>query len=215
MCDNIANMKKLIKALMIESRFSIYLYLLIYNELTLDRLATLMNKSKSTIHHHISELISLDLIEEYVKPGSKTRYYKLKLLRTDEVTEMTYSKESFKDMTQPEKFRHLEEYFNFGDMLARVTQNMFNLVLDQHAFLLSDVKQKKFTAEEALEKSESILLGTYLSSEKYGKEFQEELIQLIKKYYKKEVDNPDQERPRAFVLLGLDLMEILNKKYMT
>ncbi|NHJ49242.1 MAG: winged helix-turn-helix transcriptional regulator [Asgard group archaeon] len=214
MNENVDNLKRLAKTLTIESRVSIYLYLLMYNELTLDKLAKLMNKSKSTIHHHVSELIAIDFIEDYIKPGSKTRYYKLKLLRTDELTEEVYSKESFENLTFQEKVRHLEEYFNIGNMQAKIMQNMFDLVIEQHSSLLLDVKQKEITPEEALEKSNDVLVGTYYSTNENGREFQKELIKLIKKYYTKEIDDPDQVRPRTFLFLGYNLMDILNKKYM-
>ena len=93
-------------------------------------------------------------------------------------------------------------------------QNRINLVYEQHANLLDDVKNKNIDVLDALAESGRIFVASYICSEKYGEEFQEELSQLIKKYYKKEVDKPDQERPRAFQIIGLDTMNILNKRYL-
>lgn len=212
--DKRIDARAIINALNVESRFSIYLYLLIFNELTMDDLCILMNKSKSTIHHHIQELIRSNFIEEYTKPGSKTRYYKLNVLRLDEVTEAVYNQESFDYMTFEEKIDHLEEYFSLGNLLAKINQNMLNLVYEQHANLLAEAKTEKIDVLDALSESKRIFIANYTCSEKYGEEFQEELTQLIKKYYKKEVENPDQERPRKFFMIGLDIMDILKKKYL-
>lgn len=212
--NNNLDAKAIIKALNVESRFSIYLYLLIFNELTLDDLCKLMNKSKSTIHHHIQELIISNFIEEYTKPGSKTKYYKLRLLRTDEITEVVYKPESFEYLSFEDKINLLEEYFSFGNLMAKIMQNMINLIYEQHANLLSEVESKKIDILEALSESNKIFAANYICSEKYGVEFQKELHNLIKKYYKKEVEEPDQKRPRAFMIIGLDTMDILNKKYL-
>lgn len=211
--NNSIDAKAIIKALNIESRFSIYLYLLIFNELTLDDLCKLMNKSKSTIHHHIKELIGSNFLKEYTKSGSKTKYYKLKLLRTDEITEVIYKPDSFDYLSFEEKIDHLEEYFSFGNLMAKIMQNMINLVYEQHANLLSEAKSKRIDVLEALAESNRIFIANYVCSEKYGEEFQDELHQLIRKYYKKEVENPNQRRPRTFLIIGLDTMDILNKKY--
>jgi hypothetical protein len=117
-------------------------------------------------------------------------------------------------LTFEEKIHHLEEYFNFGNLLAKIMQNMINLVYEQHANLLSGAQSKKIDVLDALSESNRIFVANYICSEKYGEEFQEELTQLIKKYYQKEVDTFDQERPRTFLMIGLDIRDILNKRYL-
>ena len=56
--------KNYIKAISNETRFSILLIIVVYREITLDKLSELVNKSKSTVHHHITQLLEFGLIEE-------------------------------------------------------------------------------------------------------------------------------------------------------
>ncbi|MHA1244007.1 MAG: hypothetical protein ACTSP7_05465, partial [Candidatus Heimdallarchaeota archaeon] len=49
----------LISALSNNARISIYFYLQIYKELTLERLQNLLGKSKTSIHYNVQFMISL------------------------------------------------------------------------------------------------------------------------------------------------------------
>ncbi len=72
--------EKILQMLQDQTRFSIFLHLLIYKKLTLKQLAEYLNKSKTTIFHHIRKLEQLKLIKSEAKDEGRkllTKYFSL------------------------------------------------------------------------------------------------------------------------------------------
>ena len=62
-------------------KFEIYGLLLVYPELTLKQLSTLLNKAKSTIHEHLTDLIDAEIVSvvktEKIRSNRERNYYGL------------------------------------------------------------------------------------------------------------------------------------------
>jgi DNA-binding transcriptional ArsR family regulator len=71
----------IITSLKDETRLKIFIYLTVYQKLTLKQLSEILNKGKTTIHHHIRKLEEKAIIkweeEESEKKKLKTRYYSI------------------------------------------------------------------------------------------------------------------------------------------
>ncbi|MFW9779898.1 MAG: winged helix-turn-helix domain-containing protein [Candidatus Heimdallarchaeota archaeon] len=66
-----------------ETRISIYVYLMVYGELTLKQLSEHLHKGKTTIHHHIRKLEESELVgyredKKDARRQLKTRFYSLR-----------------------------------------------------------------------------------------------------------------------------------------
>jgi len=67
--------EKLTESLKGEIRMTIFVYLLIYKELSLSGLSKLLNKPKTSVFHHVKKLVESGLLEKNKKAGMKDVYY--------------------------------------------------------------------------------------------------------------------------------------------
>ncbi len=124
------NEKSVIDILKSKSRFRIFSLLHLYPELSLSELSTKMRKSKSTIHHHLQELIDYDIIEvshkEKVRGSILAKYYSLKpgyiekLAHTDsELDKVTSSTFEFFKTYLDFVLRTIEIYKKFFEVVEK------------------------------------------------------------------------------------------------
>lgn len=203
----------IISALSTESRYSIYLYLSIYNELTLDELSELMNKSKSTIHHHIQELINVDIVNEYTKPGSKTKYYKLKLLNIRPKLVKTFGIEAFKNISKDEQIQMLNEFAEISNANNYIMQYFLELIIENEKRILKKINDEKQKPSEGRKDLVDHFIGALLISEKHRHEFKREMLELLEKYNKIEEKNPNEKKPYLYLMAGANIEDILSRKY--
>ncbi|MHA1212316.1 MAG: winged helix-turn-helix transcriptional regulator, partial [Candidatus Heimdallarchaeota archaeon] len=93
--DRLEPTRKFVKAITNKTRFSILLLITANREATLDQISEFVNKSKSTVHHHIQQLLFSGFIREITKPGSKTRYYQRIDVGINEKMSETFNYEKF------------------------------------------------------------------------------------------------------------------------
>ena len=208
------NSREFIKAISVDSRLSIYLYLTIYKELTLEVFSKLLNKSKSTIHHHIKEMLNAGILEEYTKRGSKTKYYKIGDFRLREEFVNTFKLESFEGKDAKEQIQLLRDFVNISTTHNKIMQALLKLIVTNEELIYQRAVEKKKTPLESREDLVDHFLATYYGSEEDGKQFKIEMIQLIEKYARKQYQNKKAENAFAFLMLGLNIDDILKRKYL-
>ena len=206
-------LKAIMKAFRNETKQMIYSYLLIYKELTLEQLSNLLNKSKSTIHYHMQNLLKAELILEETKPGSKTIYYRLTMFRIDKVAKDLYDKDRILSLpTIPQQKRQFIEHMKHGKSLIYIINSMLNLNHMKYDQLLEDLNEKQISVEDGLEKMNDNLVALYFASEKNARLFQADLRDLVKSYCDKEMENLEVIRPYSFIVYGINSKEVLDRR---
>ncbi|NHJ47718.1 MAG: winged helix-turn-helix transcriptional regulator [Asgard group archaeon] len=199
------------KAIKNETKHTILVYLLIYNELTLDQLSELLKKSKSTIHHHMQQLLDLKLVGEETKPGSKTIFYKIQMYRSDIALDKAYSVENVTSLPLDIQNERLNDLLEHNYAFTLIMQNIIKLNFER----INQIKKDYEETKEPLsvwEKAQDKFMSIYLASPRYADEFKSELKQLVSKYFKMETVYEDDVRPTAFMILGLNVKDILDRK---
>ena len=186
-------------------RFSIFIYLLIKNELTLEDLSILIKKSKSTIHHHLQKFLELDIIEESIKSGSKTRYYKIKNTNFYDKINRAYSKENFKKHDKESQTKLSKDLITFKTHQITLIQ-FFNDFLKRN-FISYDPNE---SGSKNLEKQNDIYTAVHFLNEKDSQAFQKELAQLINKFQEKR-RKEECEKPWGFYIVGANYKNLLKK----
>ncbi|NHK30672.1 MAG: helix-turn-helix transcriptional regulator [Asgard group archaeon] len=203
---------QIMKAVKNQAKQSILVYLLIYSELTLDQLSNLLKKSKSTIHHHMQQLLELKLITEESKPGRKTIYYKIKTFRTDFHMEKTYGFDYVKELPLEIQSVRLNDLLEHNVAFTLLMQNIIKLKFEKINQIKKDMQNNSQTNLSLLERAQDQFSAIYLANPKQAEEFKEDIKQLIRKYYDKEDEHEDLVRPTTFMILGMNVKEVLDRK---
>jgi DNA-binding transcriptional ArsR family regulator len=199
------------KAIKNQTKQTILVYLLIYNELTLDQLSQLLKKSKSTIHHHMKQLLELNLITEESKPGSKTIYYKVGKFRSDVTYKQTYNPDIVASLPVEMQIERLMDLLEHKYAITLLMQNIIKLNLDRIKQMHSDYNETNQTLA-VMEKTQEQFMAIYLATSEYASDFKKEITELISKYYEKGTELKDAVRPTAFMILGMNVKEVLDRK---
>lgn len=203
----------IISALSNDARISIYFYLQIYKELTLEKLQKLLGKSKTAIHYNIQQMLSLDVVNEETKPGSKTKYYTLNKQRLDESMREAFSDENILKMNKEEQIKAMQTYMQLTRSLILIVQNVSALMMS-YILKLEDKKnlEKVEDANNFLrEFANKNIQAIYNASEENWRPFVKEFAALINKYYTFEQEHPKRIRPYSFVMLGGNIEDYLQK----
>ncbi len=202
---------KIMKVLSNEIRASIFLYIVIFHELTLERLSELLSKSKSTIHHHIQQLMAIGIVEEGTKAGKKTKYYRV---NEEKAGRGLYYSEDIDDQYIPPP----EEFSSFFSGLIRTatffTQKSISLAVDYLEKKIA--KSGSFDMFREFMDELSFDFRIQLFTEERYRLFEKELEEFDQKLEKlfDEMDTEDEkERPYILYRIILPLKEILDTKY--
>ncbi len=203
----------IISALSNNARISIYFYLQIYKELTLERLQKLLGKSKTSIHYNVQFMISLGVIDEKTKPGSKTRFYTLNKQRLDESMREAFDDENIKSMTKDKQIEIMQTYMQLSKALILIVQNISNLMMKHYDKLgvkdiLKNVDDPNAYLSGIAGKN---IQAIYNASEENWSAFVGEFAALIDKYYTMEAEHPKRIRPYSFVMIGGNIEDYLQK----
>ena len=160
--------KEYIKAISNETRLSIWFLIVVYRDITLDKISYFLDKSKSTVHHHIQILLDSDLIEEATKPGSKTRYYKpIELNLTTKLKEY-FNRNAFDEET-PERQKELS---NMYEDIIKINSiqiiNTIQYLLDNYYENLDDNVKKRY------KQLGELAFGSFYLSEENARKFKKE-----------------------------------------
>ena len=208
------NSRDLIKTISVDSRLSIYLYLTMYNELTLEDFSKLLNKSKSTIHHHIQEMLNSNILTEYTKRGSKTRYYRIGSFSLREEFVNTFKLDSFRDKDTDEQLQLLRDFVDISTTHNKIMQSLLELIVTNEKLIYKRaVKKEKSPLESRENLVNHFIASVYISAEDEGK-FKNEIIKLFEKYNNKRIQDKDTVKPFAALMIGLNIDDILKRKYL-
>jgi len=210
-CRN--NSRELIKALSVESRLSIYLYLSIYNELTLEDFSKYMKKSKSTMHHHIQEMLNSKILVEHTKPGSKTRYYKLADFNLRDEFLNTFGVNSFKGLNTEKQIQLLRDFVDYSTSQNKIMQYLLQLIISNEELIYQRAVDKKKDPLESRLDLVSHFIGRYNGTAEEAEEFKMEMLDLLEKYTSRESQNKDTDKPFTFLVLGMNIDDVLKRKY--
>ncbi|MHA1354070.1 MAG: hypothetical protein ACTSR1_02705, partial [Candidatus Heimdallarchaeota archaeon] len=119
----------IISALSNSARTSIYFYLQIYKELTLEKLQKLLGKSKTSIHYNIQFMLSLGVVDEKTKPGSKTRFYTLNKQRLDKSMREAFDDENISNLSKDKQIEIMQTYMQLSKSLILIVQNISSLMM--------------------------------------------------------------------------------------
>ncbi|MHA1434912.1 MAG: hypothetical protein ACTSO7_13810 [Candidatus Heimdallarchaeota archaeon] len=203
----------IVQALSNEARIAIYFYLQIYKELTLEKLQKLLGKSKTSIHYNIRFMLSLGVIDETTKPGSKTRFYTLNKQRLDESMREAFNDENIRNMNKEEQIEVMQTYMQLSKSLILIIQNVSALMMQHYNKLsseevLSEVDDPNdYLADVASKNIQAI----YNASEENWRDFVKEFAALINKFYTLEAEHPKRIRPYSFVMVGGNIEDYLQK----
>ncbi len=200
--------KNIIKAISNETRFSILLLIVVYREMTLDKISELVNKSKSTVHHHITQLLKYGLIEETTKPGSKTRYYKQLESDINKRLKETFNWERFQEQLPEEKEELCELYTELAKTNNIMMLNALQFLIRTYYSNLDDLEVDKryYTLGE-------LMMGTFNLSEESSLAYRKEHKELAQKYIKKDREHPERKKPHAHYYAGYNVEKTLERLY--
>ncbi|HUU78098.1 MAG TPA: winged helix-turn-helix domain-containing protein [candidate division Zixibacteria bacterium] len=190
------------------ARFSIYIYLLIYHELTLDDFSELLQKSKSTIHHHLQKYIELGMIEDSIKPGSKTKYYKIKFSKLQDKVTKAFSVENFEKYDNEIQLKLCEALINYKKEQISLIQYLNNFL--QTNFISVDLNEDGMWN---LEKQRDVYTAINFVNDEDSTAFRGELTALVRKYVAKRKEEKETGKPWGFYIVGANYKNILDKKH--
>ncbi|MFX0207704.1 MAG: helix-turn-helix domain-containing protein [Candidatus Hodarchaeota archaeon] len=135
-----------------QTRFEIFLYLHVYQPLTLKELAEYLNKSKTTIFHHIRKLEEfLEVVEKEEGRRLKTKYFQInweKLKPKDPVSMLEFSKiENLLLSNIMEKFLKGRESLSLDESIIKtfmITEDTRHIFEEFEVKLLEASKQNEY-----------------------------------------------------------------------
>lgn len=199
--------KDYIKAISNETRLSILLLIVVYRDITLDKLSQFLGKSKSTVHHHIQKLLDSELIEEVTKPGSKTRYYRRIELDLSKKAKEYFAKSKFDEQT-------LEKQKELSDMYEDLVKihnieiiNTLQYLLDNFYENLDDDVKKRYV------QLGEIAIGSFSLSKENAEKFRSEQRELALKYLKDDSEHPERTKPYTNYYISYNVEKTLKRKF--
>ena len=197
-----------IKAFSNETRLNIFLLIVVQRDMTLDKICLFIGKSKSTVHHHVQQLLDIGLVDEVTKPGSKTRYYRRIELNVNKQIREAFNIGKFKEETEEKQREIIDLYENLLKISNIAMINTLQNLLNSYFPNLEEMDTVK-----RYDQLGELMLGFFYLSEENAKKFREEHRELKLKYYEDERKNPDRKKPYGIFVAGYDVEKALKRKY--
>jgi DNA-binding transcriptional ArsR family regulator len=194
--------KTIFDVLKSQIRFRIFSLLHLYPELSLSDLSIKMGKSKSTIHHHLKELIDSGLIEvsrkEKVRGSILAKFYSLK---PGYIKKLSEKRSKSDDLRTIEFFK---TYLNFAIRTLELYKSFFEIIEQKEDW---NIELKDLLGQD---KGFSSL--TFFSEEQFKKvvALNKEYIQKIDEIEKEE-NGVKKEKPYYFFTIALPLKHIIEE----
>ncbi|MFW9823178.1 MAG: ArsR family transcriptional regulator [Candidatus Thorarchaeota archaeon] len=215
-----------------DTRFQIWGLLSMYQELSFSDLCRKLNKSKSTVHHHLQKLIEIGIVEvireEKVRGSIKAKFYALRnstdnynvftcgignkpcpSLITGEITG------TIEDLLQQGINKVLSEKIIEGEKVIET----YNKNIHESRFRfyqnLSSLDDAHEIVKDILEKKKSFNSIIFLSESQYQVLrvlFEDLIIKLYKIIEENQREKPESLKPFVFLASAMNLKEILEKK---
>ncbi len=198
------NEKSIVDVLKSKIRFRIFSLLHLYPELSLSELSKKMNKSKSTIHHHLKELIEYELVElsrqEKVRGNILANFYSLKPGYLERLSET----DSELDKGTTTTIEFYNTYLNFAIRTLELYKNYFEML---------ELKEGGIEhLKEIFKQSESFSSMLFLSQEQFKKVLilYHEFIKEVNKIEAEE-NGVKREKPFYVFTMGLPLKQVIEE----
>jgi len=206
--DSFETVKNFIKAISNETRLNIYLLIVVQRDITLDEICQFIGKSKSTVHHHVQQLLDSGLIDEVTKPGSKTRYYRRMELGINKRIQEIFRLGTFEKQTK-KKQREINDLYEELHKVSNIIMiNTLQYLMDSYYPNLEEIDIVK-----RYDQLGELMLGFYYLSEENAKKFREEYRELALKYYNDEREHPERKKPYGIFFAGYHVENALMRKY--
>jgi len=198
-------------------RSKIIFEIILNGEVTADQIVEATEKSRSTIAHHLKKLVENGILDVFMHPTGKTKFYRI----TKNIERLMYSfdKEKFSKGTLEEQSAFLIE---LGNMFSLVSHIYANIHSDQMKLYQANQPFDKISIDEKEEITFTInkkeITMPYLTFFITGKEqaefIREELRDLMKKFGKKFGDMPDVEttlQAKTKYIVNMQILTFLHK----
>ena len=196
--------KSVLDVLKSDVRWSIFSLLHLYPDLSFSEISKKINKSKSTTHHHLKELMDYDLIElsrqEKVRGNIPAKYYSLKPGYIEKLSET----DSEIEKATPSTVEFYIAYLNFVIRNLEIYKKFFE-VLEGRKGGLEYLK-------ELIKKDEGFSSMFFLSEERYKKVrvIYSEFIKKISEIEREE-NGIKKEKPYYIFTLGMPLKTVIEE----
>lgn len=198
------NEKSVVDVLKSKIRFRIFALMHLYPELSLTELSKKMSKSKSTIHHHLKELIEYDIIElsrqEKVRGNILAKFYSLKPGYLEKLSHT----DSELDKVTPTTLEFFKTYLNFALRTLHLYENFFEIVGSKEGGLEY--------LKELFKRAEGFSSMFFLSEEQFKKVniLYHDFIKEVQKIEAEE-NGIKSEKPFYVFTLGVPLKEVIEE----
>jgi DNA-binding transcriptional ArsR family regulator len=189
-------------------RSKIIFEVILRNEVTADYLIEATNKSRSTISQHLKKLVENRILEVYMNPTGKTKYYRMNQDLSDLI--YTFNEEVFEKSTLEEKSSYILNIYQVFAIFNNIYANIFSnqIKLFQKHFPFENVKRKnrRFQFRVKNKEIEMPYFTAIVIDEKRANFLKSKLRAVMKEYQNEFGDEPEQmvsldAKPRFFAKL--------------
>ncbi|MHA1126938.1 MAG: ArsR/SmtB family transcription factor [Candidatus Heimdallarchaeota archaeon] len=177
-------------------RSKILFEILLTGEVNADQIIEATEKSRSTISHHLKKLVESGLLDVYMSPTGKTKYYRI----TKNISKFMYSldKDKLAKGTLEEKSTYLIEMVKMFSMISHIFANIqsdqIKLYQEHQPFdkvIIDDESKITFTIGK--KKVKEPYLTFFITGEEHAEFIRKGLKQLMKDFDKEFGDMPNAE----------------------
>ncbi len=203
------------KMLRDETRLAIHITLLTYPKLTLKQLSKILQKGKTTIHHHMKKLEEVGIIKweekEEDRKRLKTRLYSINLDNLNKIM-YQFQKEDVFDRLSEKNKRDLK------DSLVELMNTDVLVTISLMKWMMNYIEDKRdsFDHQTLNKQRESFIRTIPLSNETLPiyKEFEDKLLKTMNKMKSKDLSNDEiNHTTHISTLLFVPIKDILNWRF--
>ncbi len=192
--------------------------IILNGEATADTIVENTGKSRSTIAHHLKKLVENNVLDVFMNPTGKTKYYRL----SDNIKRLMYTldKEKFSSGTEEEKSDFIIEIHRMFGIVNHIYANIFTdqIKLIQEKYPFHNISMNEFEDISYKINDQKIItpyLTYFITGEDQAEFIKEGLRKLMKEFTKKFQDFPDVEsminiKPKY--IINLQILQYLDRK---
>lgn len=184
--------ERIFKVLQDDTRLAIFIYLTVYQKLTLKELSYFLHKGKTTVHHHMRKLEEIGIVKWEEKAEDrkklKTRFYSLNYDNLRKSMDQYREEVDLSKLSESEKLELKDSVFGWMKLDSLVTTNLMDWMID-------------FTEEQleaidlpTLDKRKESFIRTFALTKKtlpIYKDFEKKMLETIDKTKPEQVRNEE------------------------
>lgn len=126
--------ERIFKVLQDDTRLAIFIYLTVYQKLTLKELSYFLHKGKTTVHHHIRKLEEIRIVKWEEKAEDrkklKTRFYSLNYDNLRKSMDQYREEVDLSKLSESEKLELKDSVFGWMKLDSLITTNLMDWMID-------------------------------------------------------------------------------------